>query len=217
MRKIIKTDDMSIAKLSVYEHDELYTLEGGPDGRSYVDPAAILAEARADAERLVREAYAEGLRRGEAAGRQSAEEQFVASIAEAAAMLKAASGAIESARAAFLEDTGTHVARLAVAAAERIVRREVSLDREIVKATARAALEKLTGEERVQLRVHPADLDAIRLHRVDLLERFEGLRQLDVSADETVSPGGCIAETSGLVVDAGIETQLAEILDRLGE
>ena len=208
---------MSIAKLSVYEHDELYALEGGPDGRSYVDPAAILAEARADAERLVREAYAEGLRRGEAAGRQSAEEQFVASIAEAAAMLKAASGAIQSARASFIEDAGTHVARLAVAAAERVVRRQIEHDPEIVKATVCAALAKLTREERIQLRVHPADLDAIRLHKVDLLDKFEGLRQLDISPDESVSPGGCIAETDDLVVDARIETQLTEILDRLGE
>ncbi len=180
-------------------------------------PPRFLAEAREEAERLVREAYAEGLRRGELAGRQSAEEKFMASVAEAGQMLRAASAAIESARASFLESAGAHVARVAVAAAGRIVRREISIDPGIVKSTAHAALEKLTGEERVQLRVHPADLDAIRLHRVDLLDRIEGLRHFDVSADESISPGGCVAETNDLLIDARIETQLAEILDRLME
>jgi flagellar biosynthesis/type III secretory pathway protein FliH len=73
----------------------------------------------------------------------------------------------------------------------------------------------LAKEERITLRVNPSDLDAIRMHQVALLESVEGVEALEIVSDDTISPGGCIAETRELVVDAQLKAQLAEIIDQL--
>ena len=62
----------------------------------------------------------------------------------------------------------------------------------------------------------PARLkEAVKAHEVGLLDSFPGIARLDVLADETVEPGGCIARTDTTDVDARVDTLLAQVLDSL--
>ena len=212
MVKIIKTADGRQSGVARYEHHALESIN--PEqygGKDYVDPAAILAEARALAEQKVEEAYAEGLARGTEAG----EARFKESVAEAGQMLHAASEALTQAREQFLASTEQEVVRLAVAIARKLVEREISMDPSLVADTARRAIEKILDAERVVVRVHPGDLEAMREHRVTLLEEFEAIKALEVVADDSVEPGGCVAETDQIEIDARIEAQIEEILKTL--
>lgn len=207
MPKNIRPVETIPGGVASFERDALESI-GGEYG---VDPVAILAAARGEAERKVREAYAEGFRRGQTAG----EEAFRATVAECEGLLRAAGQTLVEARTNYLDATRDEVANLAFAVASRILRREVSLDRELVTTMARTALERLANEERITLRVNPADLEALRLNQVVLLETVEGIETFEIVSDETISPGGCIAETRELVVDAQLKAQLAEIIDQL--
>ncbi len=173
----------------------------------------ILDQARREAEQRVREAYDEGLRRGAEAGRA----EFRQSVAECAAALRAAAGAVQQARRSFLESLEPQVLELAVTIAGRILQREVQTDRDLVRRTVRRALEHLADRESLVVKVHPDDLTAMRAHKVRLLEEFDGVQQIQVEADASVSPGGCVAASRLMEVDARLEAQLEAVLNALGE
>ncbi|MBI2421836.1 MAG: hypothetical protein HYV27_03320 [Candidatus Hydrogenedentes bacterium] len=172
---------------------------------------AIMEEAREVAAQKVQEAYAEGLSRGEQAGRDA----FDASIAQAAAMLEDASQKIQQARAAYLDALTPQVSALAVLLAEQVIQKEVAQDAGHIHRTVRRALECLSDRQTITVHIHPADFAALTEHRVRLLEDFTGVEELNIEADETVEPGGCIIASQSTQVDATLRTLLAGIVERM--
>ncbi len=178
-----------------------------------VDPAAVLAEARAEAVRVVQEAYAEGYRRGVEAGQA----EFAESVGQAAQALISAGQALVQARETFLGALEPQVASLAHAIAARILRREAQVNPELLQITVRAALGNLIEREQVTLHVNPQDLDVLKAQQVTLLEEFDGIEHLAIVPDPSVESGGCMADTASLHVDATLNAQLDRILNALME
>jgi len=205
--RVIKSNGRLSGKVSDYQ--AILAADRGPS--EITDPATILEEARAEAQEKVREAYAEGMRRGMEAG----EAKFRKSVAESIRLLQEAGGRLEASRMAFLNDIEPQLVHLAVSIAEKILEREAQLSSDVVKRTARSVLERVMDEEHVVLRVNPADLEALREYRVEALEQFDGLERLDVMPDETIDPGGCIAQTDSVQVDGRLNSQLECILNEL--
>lgn len=211
MSKIIKSFESRQEEIAVYERNALEVIHSGHAGNGeFVDPATILAEAREEAEKKVKEAYAEGMRRGLEAG----EKKFRESVGGSEQMLHDAAGALKKARDEFIAALEPQLAELALRIAERILRRETQLSPDVAKESARAALEHVMGQENVVLHVNPDDLKVIREHRIAILEEFDGISHFDIVPDETVGPGGCIAKTDHLQVDARLEAQLEKVFDK---
>ena len=218
MPKLIKVSDAGTDEYCSYRRDALEpTIMASAEEVPVVDPQqereAILAEAKALAEQRVREAYVEGLRRGEAAGRQ----QFENSLAECEQALASTAQAIKKAHEGFLESLEPQVVRLAHAIASHVLQREAQSDGDLIVRTVHRALDSLADRRRVVLRLHPKDLEAIRNHKVTLLEEFEGVESLELVPDDDVCPGGCIAESETLHADARLEAQLELALQALME
>lgn len=214
MARIIRSSENSNDSVSDFEHVVLEVIGSDhPDGKDYLDPAAILAQGREEAERKVREAYEEGLKRGTEAGKK----KFDASVAQAEQLLNNASEALKTARTEFVNALEPQLVHLATAIASQILRREAELAPDLLQSTTRSALEHILDQERVTLHVNPIDLDVLRQQRVELLHEFDGISQLEILADESISPGGCIATSEKLHADAQIETQIEKILDRMTE
>ena len=209
MARIIKSQESNGNGIFSYERNILETAQ--TDSAGYVDPASILAEARAEAEEKVREAFAEGLERGCKAGLK----KFEDSVGEAEHVLKIAGEELKAARQAYLDDMEPRLAELASAIAAKILGREAEIGQDLVRNCARTALESIVDLERVTLKVNPGDLDAIREHKVKLLDDFDGLGQLEIVADESIDPGGCVAVSDRLHVDAQWEIQIQQILEQL--
>lgn len=211
MARIIKPHETNGTTISSYERSILET--GKTGSTRYVDPASILADARSEAEEKVRQAFAEGLERGHQAGLK----KFEDSVGEAEQVLKAAGEELKAARKAYLDDMEPRLAQLASAIAAKILGREAELGEDLVKNCARTALESVVDLERVTLKVNPGDLEAIRGHKVKLLDEFDGLGRLEIVADESIEPGGCVAVSDRLHVDAQWEAQIKLILEQLSE
>ncbi len=176
-------------------------------------PEMIIEQARAQAEELVKEVYEEGLRRGTEAGRA----QFEQSTAQCAEALHEAARAMQHARGKFLDAIEPQIVELVQSIAATVVQHEAQMDPELICATARRALSILLDRERIVLSLNPADLDALRAHKVALLEQFEGIERLDMEADEAITPGGCVAESDLMHADAQIEAQLERIFEAMTE
>lgn len=210
MSNIIKPSTARQPSIEEYDRDAFAALDMGSSA-SELDPATILAEARAEAEQKVREAYEEGLRRGMEAGQA----QFEESVGLAAEALQQASEAMVLVRQTFLDSLEPQVVQLAIALAGRILDREVSLDPYVIETTARAALERISDEERVTLRINPGDLEVLREKKPELLGQFERIATIELVPDEEVESGGCLASTDHVEIDARLSAQLDSIMAQL--
>jgi flagellar biosynthesis/type III secretory pathway protein FliH len=104
------------------------------------------------------------------------------------------------------------VIALALGIAEKIVRKISDEDRDLVRRTAEAALERAVDRQEVTLRVNPEDFAVLETYRIELLNRFEDLRTFKIEKDRRVDRGGAWIETPSGFVDARIRNQLEEIL-----
>ncbi len=216
MAKIIKSWDVNSQEYPSYRRNALEILKADlhrSSGTLALDPRQILDDARHEAELKVREAYAEGLRRGTEAGQA----KFAEAVGTAAEALEHAAAAMREAQAEFLLSLEPQVVALAAAIAERILRREPSIEPERVRTTVHEALVHLEKRERITLRMNPADLEALKEQNIALLEEFDAIDDLEIIPDDSVAPGGCVAQSELLEVDARMESQFQKIVDALLE
>lgn len=160
-------------------------------------------DARAHFEALEREAFARGHEIGERAAGD-------ATRARVEAMLTRLGDTMEelaTLRRRILLRTEREMVELALALAGRIVRRDVAIDREIVVAIARVAIERLGERHGVTVRLNPQDFAFAVSHHG---EHWAG-GGVTALADPEIPSGGCRVESPFGSIDAGIEAQLAEL------
>jgi flagellar assembly protein FliH len=196
-----------------YVEEEPEPVEEVPEIDPEVIREEIMAEAREEAARKVQEAYQEGLARGTQAGR----ERFEASLAKCTETLDAAATAIQSAHEQFLDTLEPQVLALVKLMAQRVIASELKASADSLQILARRALSRLAGQFSVTLLVHPDDLDALKNHQIALLDSVAGVDTLHILASDSVEPGGCIAQSEEMEIDARIETLLGHVLDALTE
>lgn len=118
---------------------------------------------------------------------------------------------IPSALERFRSSAEKHVVKLALAIAERIVKREVAMDNELVVRQIGEAVKRIVGIERMKIRVNPKDETLVRNYRTRILASTDAVRELAIEADETIARGGCIIESDSGNVDALIATQFERV------
>jgi len=100
------------------------------------------------------------------------------------------------------------IVSLAFAIAEKIIKQELKLDRNIVLNSVKEALMQTTDKEALKFIVHPSDLPVIESAMHQFTDLLENPDKVTLESDSTVSPGGCVVETRSCSVDANIEKQL---------
>lgn len=151
-----------------------------------LEAVRILEAARLEVAALRSAAEADGFERGRQAGLAAVTESEVARAAQAARRIT--SGEAE-------------LVRLAVAIAEKIVRRQLTLTPAAVADIAADCLTWARGRSSVTVRVHPDDVELVT-------ERLPGVT---VRADDSIARGGCTLDTEVGRVDGRLESQLAAI------
>ncbi len=104
--------------------------------------------------------------------------------------------------------------RLSVKVAEKIIGEELRTRPETIVSIVRECLRGVRHEQSLTVRVSPEEREEV-LRQVESLTREVGLRNIQVTADTSVSRGGCIVESERGIVDARLETQLRRLGDIL--
>ncbi len=181
---------------------------GQPAGREYViaTPSAAADPAPApapDFEAIEREAFTKGYAQGERDGAAAAAVRGDAMLRRLAQTLQE----VTALRSEMIQRTEHQVVQLALAIAKRITHREVSLDRDLLTAMARVALDRLGESVSATIRLHPDDYAAIVAVRGD--EAQSGAVRL--VPDKTVGRGGCLVHSDIGLIDVGVNAQLDEL------
>jgi flagellar assembly protein FliH len=156
---------------------------------------------------LEREAFAQGFAQGERAGAE-------ASAVQAEAMLRRMAQAVEEIaglRHRIARETEQQMVQLALTVARRVIQREVTVDRELVMAIARVAIDRVGDAAHVTVRLNAED------HAAILAANYEGWPggHVTLVADTRLPRGGCRVESELGNIDAGIEAQLQEMTQAL--
>jgi flagellar assembly protein FliH len=194
---------------------------------------AILAAAREEAARLAGDAAgtgrAEGLEAGLAEGREAGLEagrtegraEAMASMSERLEAI--ASGWSESleaflaSRDTLREEARRDLLRLSIAIAERVLGRLPAHDPGRVAEHAAAAIDMLAAATAIRLRVHPEDLEIVKVHFEDVLGIAGAGSDHDLifETDEAIVRGGCVAAAADGEVDARLDVQMSRIVKGL--
>jgi flagellar assembly protein FliH len=156
-----------------------------------------------DIERRLLDAYQRGFEEGQAAGRQSLTPQVEAMQMKLARSIEELTGA----RPRYRREAEQDVVALALAIARRILHRELTVAPEALLGLVKAALDKLEAREVHQVRVSRQDAPMIR----QFFEQMGLPHRVEVLADPNLVPGSVILESGRGLLDASVDTQLAEI------
>jgi flagellar assembly protein FliH len=162
--------------------------------------ATLLANDKAA---LERDAFARGYEQGGRAAADAARAGTEAVLSRVAETLQE----LTTLRRTIVRDAERDLVELSLAIAQRVVRREVFVDREVVLAIARVALERLGEKQGVTVRLHPDD-HAYAVARHGMQWAGGGIA---VVADAEVPAGGCRVTSAGGTIDTGIDAQFAEL------
>jgi flagellar assembly protein FliH len=172
-----------------------------PDGALYAGPAAAAPTSTRGSEQRAEDAYQRGLRDGEAA----AARKFAEHSNQIVEQMSRAIEQLALHRSKIHREAEPELVRLSLAIARRILRRELSVDPDALLGLIKAGLEKIESAEAHRVRVHPDHAEALK-------KQLEGAaRPIAVTADASLAPGAVVFETARGALDAGLETQLAEI------
>ena len=149
---------------------------------------------------LERDAFAKGYAQGERAGTEAA-------ATRADGMLRRLTQTVEelgALRGEIIRRTERQTVQLVLAIAERIVAREVSLDRSLLVGMARAALDRLGEYGSATIRLHPEDFKAIGGPTLES-------GPVKVVADSVVTRGGCLVQSDFGFMDVSPDSQFREL------
>ena len=156
---------------------------------------------------LERDAFAKGFAQGERAGLEAAAKRGDAMLRRLTQTLDEMTGL----RTRMIRETEQQMVSLALAVARKIIHREVSLDRDLLIAIARVALDRLGEDAKISVHLNPDDYAATESART---AEWSGT-QVSVVADARVPRGGCRIDSDFGALDAGIDAQIQELAHAL--
>jgi flagellar assembly protein FliH len=152
---------------------------------------------------IERDAYAKGYEAGERAGLETGGQRADAMIARLTQSVEE----LASVRATMIRQTERQMVELALAVARRIIHREVSLDRDLLIAMARVALDRLGEATKLTVKLHPEDFAATNAARVS---KVMGTCATLVE-DPRLERGACLVESDLGTIDVSVDAQIEEV------
>ena len=158
---------------------------------------------------LEREAFASGYAAGERAGLEAGTKRAEAMLRRLAQTLDE----LKALRETLIRQTEQQMVQLALAIARKILRREATIDQDLIVAMARVALERVGESGIATIRLNPDDhASTVQRHG----DHWAGSR-VKVVADPSVSRGGCMVESEFGFVDASVDAQFEQVAQALAD
>jgi len=162
---------------------------------------------REQIDRIEKEAYEEAFQLGEKTGLESGERMFrsaVQSLVEAVERLK-------HMEKEFYGRVEEEILDLVLATTRKVVQREINTQRDVILDVLRQAIAKTTDRERIRVRINPSDFDFVHAHKSDIVSTVDGVKDLVIEGDESISRGGAVVDSDYGTIDARIERRFETV------
>jgi flagellar assembly protein FliH len=177
------------------------------------DSAALVEEAKGQADGIRNQAYEEGYQQGHEEGLNAAK----ALVHAAADNLSRALTKLDQARAEVMGGLEGEIIGLVQAVCDRIFATPDAVPSGVIKQVVKDAVGRLLDFERVTVRLSQKDIRTIEEFRPELLKVFTDLGRLNLLPDSELNPGECVVETPNASVDATLDTRRERVFKALEE
>ncbi len=167
---------------------------------------------------ILKEKMDQCIQEGYEKGKAKAEKECLVMQEEASAKLKEAKSSLDESRRRseeIIAASEKKIVELAVAVAERLVRKHLEIDPEAITGTVRETMNILNGGEQVEVYVNPSDLDPCLTAREQLKDEFKEIIKLDIFADENMPRGSCRVESESGVSEYIIDQEKNQLEQQL--
>lgn len=179
--------------------------------RAKEDAEKILQEASSQKENVLVSAYEEGYRKGVEEGLREGKEK----VDQLCLQLQQLLEQMSEQRHTFLKEAEEQILQVAIAIAERIVKKAIQVDKEVAISNIREALKRIEAEEELIIKVNPDDMKVVTFYKERLKEEAKGVGELKIEADPSIQKGGCRLYTRFGFLDADIPTQFQALREKL--
>ncbi len=171
-----------------------------------VDDRNLVSRAREEADSIREAAMKEGYEAGL--------EQSKADLVE----IKNSLGQFIRAKEEVFEYIAPDILEISVDIAQKIIKKEIEQDPQVLFNTIVDVLKTLSKEEsKVTLRVNPSEANEVKQAIPELLNLAGLDTKVIVLSDEEVNEGGCMVTTTNGIVDATIDSRIALVTQALRE
>lgn len=112
-------------------------------------------------------------------------------------------------------DARDSVIELALRLAEKIIHRQLLVDRHVIIDQVTAALKSLTGATNLSIHINPEDRPVMTEVMPELHETFSQYKHMRIVDDANIGRGGCILIHEHGRLNATLETQLSRAVELL--
>ncbi|MDY6949912.1 MAG: FliH/SctL family protein [Thermodesulfobacteriota bacterium] len=153
------------------------------------------------------QAYAMGYREGVKAGMSSERKKVQLEVENLRNIIMH----LEGIRPQAYRGCEREIVALAAAIAKKILKYEVSRNREVIKTVVEEAVKKADGSSSITVRVSPDDYQLFRSEEYRVPGLVDPLHTVAFEEDITLHSGDCVVETNLGDIDARIEKQLQSV------
>lgn len=175
------------------------------------DPLTKDERPRPDYSELCEAARQEGYEAGHGEGYAAGVAEAEAQMAEAVQRLARLAERVLQDHAHFYRGAERQVLDLVMGVARKVVSREVEQVPDLVAHVVREALEEMDARTALRLRVNPEDFDLLERRWQAVVPTSVSSDKLELLQDARILPGGALIETRHGLVDAQLETKLAQV------
>ena len=185
--------------------------------------AGVSEQIAAEREEARQEGHQTGRRQGLEEGREvgcqqafeQAREEFAQHCEQTYRSLTGILNEFDQSKQRILWQAEQATVKLALAIAEKVIKKTVTTDPAVAAENTKAVLELISHATDVVVRVSPKDLQYLSDMAGENEGPFARCHSVTVEPDETITPGGCRVHTAQGSVDGTIETQTQRIADEL--
>jgi flagellar assembly protein FliH len=203
--RIVRPDDWRVSEPMVWRQLESAGVSPSDDSGGQTAGKAQSAALEREFEERVRAARSAGFAEGEISGRNRA----TAEVQPVVERLARSIDEVRQLRSRLRQEAEGDLLKLALAIAQRVLRREMVVDPEAMHGLVLGALEKLQGQEICRVKTHPSHATALRSWLTS--GGASGGGPVEVIADSSCVPGDIVFETERGNLDASVDSQLREI------
>lgn len=164
-------------------------------------------ESKSTMEKYREKGYSDGYEKGMAEGRETGYLEMESLIMEAK-LLKQQAYDEKNKLAHELEE---EIVQLVIQTSRRILQAELQENQELLFQLIEEGLKKCNYTENLIIHVSDMDYDMVYAYQNRIYLMTDGIYDIAVKSDPSMSPGSLVIETASGQVDAGVETQLKQI------
>ena len=110
-----------------------------------------------------------------------------------------------------------HIVEIALAATEKIIKKEVEIPNEVLKNVVISAMDELNSDtQKVEIKVNSSDIEFAKVSLPEIIEANNSGIKVLITQDDKVDSGSCILIANNGVIDATFKTQLAVLQNAFG-